>query len=343
MTLCNTPTVAILLSNYNGYPYLYSSLEGICNQTHPADEIIIVDDGSTDKSLQIINKYAQKYKNIKIIINEKNMGLLYSINKVLNEAKSDYIVWAASDDFLMPYFLERSLEILKEHPEAGICFSQFAVFIDGTTQKRIYSPQRMGNAFDLGKTPHFLSPEMFFKRLQRSYLWMSGNTVLARRTALLEMGGFLPSLRWHADWFSFLVIAMRYGVCIVPEVLTFMREVPLSYSRAGIKDKKQQKKVLTNILLLIYNENFKDVLKIFRSCPCLFSPFGKNIFFVMIRNKRFYMAYKYARFYFPHIVRNFIRIMKSPKTSLIKIYYILMREYMNRMPSLFAYGKKFFR
>ncbi len=310
MSFCEPlPTVAILLSNYNGYPYLYSCLEGICNQTHPADEIIIIDDGSIDKSLQIINKYAQNHKNIKILINEKNMGLLYSINRALEEAQSDYIVWAASDDFLTPCFLERSLDTLKKHPEAGICFSQFAIFVDGTPEKRIYSSQEMGDAFDLGNSPHYLSPKMFFKRLQRSYLWMSGNTVLAKRTALLEMGGFLHSLRWHADWFSFFVVAMRYGACIVPEVLTFMREVPLSYSRSGIKDKKQQTKVLTNILELVYDKNYKDIVKFFKSCPCLFSPFGRQIFFVMIRNKRFYMAFKYAILYSPRIINHISKVL----------------------------------
>lgn len=299
----NTPTVAILLSNYNGYPYLYTSLEGMCDQTHKADEIIIIDDGSTDQSLKIINEYAQKYQNIRVLVNKKNEGLLYSINKALNEAKSDYIVWAASDDYLMPYFLERSLITLKKHPGAGICFSQFAIFVDGTTQKRIYSKKNMGNAFDLGETPHFLTPKMFFERLQRSYLWMSGNTVLARRDALLELGGFFQSLRWHADWFSFLVVAMRYGVCVVPEVLTFMREIPLSYSRIGIKNKMEQKKVLTQLFSIIQTEKFQDVTPFFQNCPYLFTPFGKTILLVMIKKRKYYLAYKYSKIHLPCIIR----------------------------------------
>lgn len=296
MSLINTyPTVAILLSNYNGFPYLHTSLEGICNQTHPADEIIIIDDGSTDNSLETIREYSNLNSNIKILINEENKGLIYSINRALNESKSDYIVWAASDDYLTPYFLEQSLKTLKDYPGAGICFSQFAVFVDGTTQKRFYSQHGMGAAFDLGEHPHFLTPAMFYERLQRSYMWMSGNTILARRDALLEMGGFLNSLRWHADWFAFLAVAIRYGVCIVPEVLTFMRELPKSYSRTGIKDKKQATEVLKSILMLSENKKFEYVKPFFKNCPYLFTPFGNHIFFVMIKTKEFSLAYKYFR------------------------------------------------
>lgn len=337
----NAPTVAILLSNYNGYPYLYTSLEGICGQTRPADEIIIVDDGSTDQSLRIINEYAQKYPNVKVLVNEHNKGLLYSIDRALRECSSDYIAWAASDDFLTPYFLERSLEVLQKHPGAGVCFSQFAVFIDGTTQKRMYSKFEMGDAFDLGEKEHFLTPEMFFKRLQRSYIWMSGNTVLARRDALLEIGGFLSELRWHADWFGFFVVAMRYGVCIIPEVLTFMREVPQSYSRDGVKNKKKQEEVLRNLLSLTYHKNFRDVQPFFLKCPMLFSPFGYFILLVMIKNKMFLLAFRYAKARFPQVVRFFVCKLWSYKNGCIRYVFGILKKWKSRGRFFLSLYKKF--
>lgn len=340
MSTDNIPTVAILLSNYNGYPYLHTSLEGICGQTRPADEIIIVDDGSTDESLQIINEYAQKYPNVKVLINEHNKGLLYSIDRALRECSSDYIVWAASDDFLTPYFLERSLWALQKYPGAGICFSQFAVFVDGTTQKRIYSKFEMGDAFDLGEKEHFLTPEMFLKRLRRSYVWMSGNTVLARRSALLEMGGFLPELRWHADWFGFFVPAMRYGVCVIPEVLAFMREVPQSYSRDGLKNKKKQEEVLKNLLSLVYHKNFKDVQPFFLKCPMLFSPFGHFILLVMIKNKMFLLAFRYAKARCPQAIRFFIGKLRSYKNGRINYVSRVLKKLKERLGVFLSLCKK---
>lgn len=297
------PTVAICLSNYNGQQYLRTSLEGICSQSHPADEIIILDDGSTDRSLEIINEYAQNYPNMKILVNETNKGVLFSINRILHQAKSDYIVWAASDDFLLPEFLEVSLHVLKQSPGAGICFSRFAVFTDGTDQKRIYSKQVMGDAFDLGCFPHFLTPTMFYERLKRSYLWMSGNTVLARRDALLEMDGFPVSLRWHADWFAFYVIAMRYGVCIIPETLTCMRETVESYSRNGIKNKKAHADVLRSLLSATKKKEFSDVGHFFNKRPYLFTPFGWKILFVMFKEKKFLLSFKYWKLYLFIVLR----------------------------------------
>lgn len=298
------PSVSLLISNYNGSPYLHTSLEGICNQTHPADEIIIVEDGSTDRSLDIIKQYAKNHQNIKILINETNKGLLFSINRALKEARSDYIVWAASDDYLAPHFLEKSLNLLQKHPNAGICFSQFAVFIDGTSKTRIYSKEGMGSAFDLGESPHFLTPQQLHERLKKSYLWMSGNTVLARREALLEMGGFLDPLRWHADWFSFYILAMRYGVCMTPEILTFMRELPASYSRAGMNNKQQQKKLLGALVSHIHAPSFRDVFYFFRDCPALLTPFGAVIFSVLLRKGAFLLFWKYLFFYLTCKKRN---------------------------------------
>lgn len=297
------PTVAICLSNYNGQQYLRTSLEGICSQTHPADEIIVLDDGSTDNSLGIINEYAENCPNMKVLVNETNKGVLFSINRILHQTKSDYIVWAASDDFLLPEFLEISLQALKQFPGAGICFSRFSVFIDGTNQKRIYSKDIMGDAFDLGYFPHFLTPIRFYERLKRSYLWISGNTVLARRDALLEMGGFPSSLRWHADWFAFFIVAMRYGACVVPETLTFMREAAESYSRDGIKNRKVHANVLRAILSLAKKKEFSDVAHFFDELPYLFTPFGWKILFVMLKEKKIQLALKYWRLHLFIVLR----------------------------------------
>ena len=82
-----------------------------------------------------------------------------SIQRALVEAKGDYVVWAASDDLLLPQFLERSLDVLRELPEAGLCFSRLAVFVDGTTQAREFNERTDGAAFDYGTEPRYISPD----------------------------------------------------------------------------------------------------------------------------------------------------------------------------------------
>lgn len=289
------------MSVYNGAAHLWTSLSAICDQDRFPDEIILVDDGSTDNTLMVMKSFQKQFPQIEIIKNEKNLGLIPSINKALHKAQSDYIVWCAADDFLLPNFLKRSLEVLEGFPRVGVCFSQFAIFVDDhMAQKktlRFYNSQQMGKAFDLGEKPHYLPPEKLFNRLKNSYLWISGNTALVRRDSLIEMGGFPKEMAWHADWFSFYITALRYGVCIIPEYLTLMREVPKSFSRNGMKQKQPQVKVLIEILRYIFSYEMRDISHIFKKRLCLFTPFEfKYILCAMLKEDHYILALKYMMF-----------------------------------------------
>lgn len=301
------PTVSILLSNYNNSNFLYSVLFGFLNQTKCPDEIIIVDDGSTDSSMEVINKVIGNYKHVKIIKNEKNIGLIPSINKALYEAKGDYIVWAASDDLLLPNFLEKSLNTLSQYPDAGLCFSQFGVFVNATSQKRLYNPNIMGPAFDLGSQASYLSSKQLYKRLRKNYLWISGNTALVNRKYLIESGGFKEKLKWHADWFAFYMVAIRYGVCVIPEVLTLMRELPESYSRNNMNKSNHQRKVLDHLISCVEEIQDTWTKKFFKRTPSLFSPFGFGILNSMIRQKKLLMTIRYFKFCLLLILKGFKR------------------------------------
>ena len=268
------PTVSILLSNYNHAAYLEESLNGICTQTRAADEIIIVDDGSSDNSEEIIEEYRRRFPTIRFLKNERNMGLMYSINRILRAATSDYIVWAAADDRLLPDFLEKSMNMLERHPEAGLCFSQLCVLEDTSGKIRHYGEATHGKAFALGSESHYLTPGSLEARLQESYLWMSGNTVVARRSAIVDIGGFYGTAHWHADWFTFYVVGLRHGVCIIPENLALIRERAGTYSGSGMQNRFKQLHVLRAMAAVLRNPAFADVRPRFIRSPSLLSPFG---------------------------------------------------------------------
>ena len=275
------------MANYNHARYLPESLGAICGQTRPADEIVVVDDGSTDNSVEVIEALAESCPKLCLLRNDHNRGLQYSINRALAAATCDYVVWASADDKLLPNFLERSLALLQQHPSAGVCFSQLAVFVDGTDVVRLYTgDETTGPAFDLGREPHFLNPEQLIERLRRSYLWMSGNTVVVRRDALLEAGGFMPELEWHSEWFVYYVVALRHGACVIPDTLAMMREVPGTYSASGMGDPKRQRKVLKAMVAVLKAPQHRDVLPLFRRRPVLFSPMGRQILYVLASSPR---------------------------------------------------------
>lgn len=93
------PKVSVIVPVYNTEKYLKDCLNSLVNQTLKDIEIIIINDGSTDKSLELLNDYASKYKNI-IIINKKNEGQAIARNLGIKSANGEYIAFVDSDDYI---------------------------------------------------------------------------------------------------------------------------------------------------------------------------------------------------------------------------------------------------
>ena len=108
------PKVSVVMSVYNGEKYLRESIESILNQTLSDFEFIIINDGSTDNSLDILKSY--KDDRI-VIIDQKNTGLGKALNNGINESKGKYIARMDADDISMPERLKLQYEFLEKHPE----------------------------------------------------------------------------------------------------------------------------------------------------------------------------------------------------------------------------------
>ena len=183
--------MAIVMSNYNHGRYLGESLGGIRAQTRPADEIILIDDGSTDRSVKLLERFASVNSNVVVLRNAERLGVNASISRAIPLVRSDYLVWTAADDRLLATFLERSMAALERHPEAGLCFSETTQLLgDSRVIKRFATDPALKRIFDLSELPEYLSPEALVKRMKRTYLPIAANTVVVRRDALLELNGF---------------------------------------------------------------------------------------------------------------------------------------------------------
>jgi glycosyltransferase involved in cell wall biosynthesis len=112
------------MCNYNYGRYIGDAFEAILSQSYSPAEIIVLDDGSTDNSVAVIEEYAKKYVSIRFLKNEKNMGLNYSINRCLEASSGEYIYWAGSDDKVLPGFFEKSTNLLAQYPQAGLCCTE---------------------------------------------------------------------------------------------------------------------------------------------------------------------------------------------------------------------------
>jgi glycosyltransferase involved in cell wall biosynthesis len=260
-------TVAVILCNYNHARYLPDSLGHIYAQTRPADQVVVIDDGSTDDSWDIIQTFVRGHPDLQAHANPRNLGLEASIAKALPLVHCDYLVWAAADDRLLPPFLERNMAILARHPAAALSFSEVVVLKgDSEEVDRFATNPAAPRIFDLSGLPAYLSPDQLRKRMKRAYLPIASNTAVIRSDALREFGGFPAALRWFADSFVCTALAMRHGACVVAEPLALIRSRPGSYSQK-MRDVTQQRRVLEALLGLLARPQLRDIRDFMRDCP----------------------------------------------------------------------------
>ena len=119
------PLVSILVPVYNVEKYLRKCLDSLLNQTYPSIEIILINDGSTDSSLEICQEYADKYKNIYVYTYE-NKGISTTRNRALDQMHGDYLMFVDSDDFIAKKTVEKMMERMQEQ-QADIVMCGFVM------------------------------------------------------------------------------------------------------------------------------------------------------------------------------------------------------------------------
>lgn len=115
----SSPTISVLLPVYNAEKYIEEAINSILGQTYQNFELIILNDGSTDSSLTIINQYRDNTK-VKIITQE-NRGLIYTLNKGIDLAQGQYIARMDADDIAHPERFKKQLSLFETNKRLGVC------------------------------------------------------------------------------------------------------------------------------------------------------------------------------------------------------------------------------
>ena len=123
----NLPLVSVIMSVYNGEKYLVQAIDSILNQTYQNFEFIIIEDSSTDNSLDILEEYAKKDSRIKIIKKEKNIGIkgfIENLNLGISIAEGKYIARMDQDDVSLPERFQKQVDFLENNPEITLVGAQ---------------------------------------------------------------------------------------------------------------------------------------------------------------------------------------------------------------------------
>lgn len=115
----HTPVVSVLMTVYNRAKYIAAAIESVLASTWSDFELIVVDDGSNDGSIEIAKEYAKKDKRIVFFLNEKNLGDYPNRNKAASHASGKYLKYIDADDYIYPWGLELLVRMMEEFPEAG--------------------------------------------------------------------------------------------------------------------------------------------------------------------------------------------------------------------------------
>lgn len=208
--------VSILLCTYNRAHLIRESIESILNQTYKDWELLLVDDGSTDRTREILKTYDDP--RIRFFFLDKNRYYCRAANYGISQMKGDYLAIANSDDLWYPRKLEIQMEYLTQHPECGACFT-YADVIDETGKN---ADEEFPEISSLLKRRFYNSRDWI------RYFFRDGNCIahpsaVIQKQMLDSIGGFHLLYCQSADMYMWIQIVRKSEIYVIPEVLTSYR------------------------------------------------------------------------------------------------------------------------
>ena len=236
-------SISCIVPCYNCQKYIWKTIESLSAQTVIPEEVILINDASTDNTLEILNEAEKKYKSlIKVIDIKENKGASYVRNYGVKKAKGNYILFMDADDIAEPMLVEKyqdKLEKLNDGEDKYILYYSAYVQID----------ERNNQISDVVRGIQVEPEEVLGYEFVRNYISTSG--VLIKKDFLVKSGGFNEELKYSEDWDLWLKLAQLGGFAYVDEPLIRVRRHKNNTSSNVDKMQDAEKAVLRQ-----YNINF---------------------------------------------------------------------------------------
>lgn len=198
------PLVSIIIPCYNSGQFLAEAVASAIGQTHPRIEVVVADDGSTDRfTQQEVRRLARRHEQVALVLHERNQGLSAARNTAIRASHGEFIVPLDADDRLHPTFVARTLPLLRAREDIVGVYTDSETF--GCETNR-YS----AGDFDL---PKALAMQTF------------GCSILYRRRDFDRVGGYFGGVQYSEEW-DFLLSLLELGMPLayVPEPLFYYRQ-----------------------------------------------------------------------------------------------------------------------
>lgn len=211
--------VSIILTSYNKGGFIEKAIESILNQTYDNFELIIVDDGSTDNSMEVLKKYAETDARIKLFSFETNRGIPSAHNYGMEHASGEYCAIIDCDDFWEKDKLEKQIVFLEEHLEYGACFSWINIIDENGHQ--VVSEECEFRDVMWNSQNHTQGEWLciFFTEGCK----LSNSSMVVRKSVLQKVGFYSYGLKQLQDYDLFVRILKQCNVYVIPEKLVNYR------------------------------------------------------------------------------------------------------------------------
>lgn len=300
---------------YNSEEYLEESIDSIIKQSFKDFELLIVDDGSTDKSVSMIQEYEKKDKRVKFLINRHEKGIAGALNTGMENAKGIYFARADADDINIPLRLEKQFNFLEKHKDIYLLGGGYAPF------------NKNGHRIDIIRSSSSL--EIAWRFISDTYLCHP--TVMFRRVLFDEFGGYPNVVTEDYNYFSNIV--KKYKCSNLKEILINYREHESNYSFSyAEKIKENSKKIYTeNYLFYGGNERYIDKFYNFQVFNKLSPKFFLKIFHInLLILKKIRNQYKMTFFHIENIIL-IIKIIQKIQSSLVSELIISSKSIIKKM------------
>ncbi|MDP9024893.1 MAG: glycosyltransferase [Candidatus Eremiobacteraeota bacterium] len=235
------PLVSCVIPSYNYARYLRAAIESALGQTHRDIEVIVVDDGSTDESIEVLRSYGDRIR----WIAQANQGVSAARNAGIREARGEFIGFLDSDDAWRPTKIERQLSLMDD-PEVGLVHCWVCeIDGDGRTLQIVGGGMRGW-------------PLVEHAQLQSTVLG-GGSGALLRRKCFDELGGFDVKLSMSADWDMWRRVMGKYRVELVEEALLDYRiHAPATQQDTPFRQQSKRLALYEHDVLRAFDSMFAD-------------------------------------------------------------------------------------
>ena len=226
----NIPLVSVIIPCYNTAEYVQETLDSVFSQTYQNIEVIAIDDGSTDHTLQRLNENKEKYSQLKVIT-QKNTYNVIARKNAAKYAKGKYLIFLDSDDKIAPAYIEKCCEVAEKDESIAAVYSR-ADFFDAKS-----GPWQL---------PEFKLPDFLY----RNCIYISA---LIRKSEFDKVGGFDENLTQFEDWDLYISLVKNGSKLYrLPETLFYYRQ---REDLSSVTNTASEKKVSDN-MFKIYSKHY---------------------------------------------------------------------------------------